>query len=103
LDLPSVVESFLAVRQWRIVTAEPSGLLMWFDPLREIPLLRSTLPDGDCHEQAPPASSLIPWEHMVEGRVVPDEGSDSEEVPEGVQKTDQLAVLADRQLSLNLS
>ena len=34
------------VRSWRILGAEPSGALMWFDPSREIPMIRSALPPG---------------------------------------------------------
>ena len=28
------------VRRWRICAAKPFGLTMWFDPAREVPLLR---------------------------------------------------------------
>ena len=31
----------LEVRRWRICKADPSGLLMWFDPDSEVPCLRS--------------------------------------------------------------
>ena len=35
----------LPVRSWRIMDAEPHGAMMWFDPDREVPSLRS-LPHG---------------------------------------------------------
>ena len=74
-------ENMLVVRQWRMVTAEPSGMLMWFDPELETPLLRSTHLDSDTGS-TPSGENL---EHSPERWVIPDEGSASEEVPEGVQ------------------
>jgi len=46
--------------------------------------LRSTPPVST--KEAPHALLRDPWELPVQGGVVPDEGSDSEEIPEGVQR-----------------
>ena len=34
----------MIVRAWRVARAEPYGLVMWFDPTREIPMIRETTP-----------------------------------------------------------
>ena len=84
------LRKFLMVRQWRILdSADANGLLMWFDPSCEKPLLvESTPPTGD----EPDLRPLLAEAMDLEGRggVRPPEGSDSEEVPGGVQKLIQL-------------
>ncbi len=31
----------ITVSSWRITQAQPTGMMMWFDPEREVPLLRT--------------------------------------------------------------
>ena len=37
----------LKLRQWRLARGEPYGMLLWFDPLREVPVLWSREPEED--------------------------------------------------------
>ena len=38
----------IVVRAWRVVEAQPSGCMLWFDPAREVPKLYRLLPpDGE--------------------------------------------------------
>ena len=38
----------IRIRNWRMATSEPSGMVLWFDPSTEIPrLFRSPPSDGD--------------------------------------------------------
>ena len=64
----------IPVRSWRVTEAEPHGLMMWFDPAREIPMLRSTPPISD------PGDQLLLEQGgdgtLEEEGVVPCEGSD---------------------------
>ena len=74
--------SLLVVRSWRISRAEPSGMMMWFDPSIEAPMLRSLTPEQrrspEGLEPLSPLGGTIPEEG-----VVPCEGSDP-----SVAKTD---------------
>jgi len=36
-----------AIRSWRVLKAEPSGLLLWFDPMIECPRLYELEPPKD--------------------------------------------------------
>ena len=96
-SIPLLGQTFLAIRAWRIVQApERNGLYMWFDPSLERPLLVKAPPDSESSQarsQSPPLGFM---EHMWEGGVVPDEGSASEEIPEGVQKLNELVVGSDQ-------
>ena len=40
-------ETRILLRSWRIMEAEPYGLMMWFDPLRERPELYTLEPGQD--------------------------------------------------------
>ncbi len=67
--------SLLVVRDWRIARAEPSGSLMWFDPLREAPMLRYLTPDE--RRMVDPFYEGGALDGTTMGRgVVPCEGSD---------------------------
>jgi len=83
---------FLTLRNWRFTVAEPSGMSMWFDPLTESPLLRSTPPPETGRSLLTPL--LDPWELSGGGGVGPPEGSDSEEDRGGVQENGQLEQLS---------
>ncbi len=39
--------SVITVRQWRMMAHQPTGMLMWFDPSTETPLLRRRNPQQD--------------------------------------------------------
>ena len=43
------------VASWRVQEAEPSGCTMWFDPTREVPMLRDLPPDQrEPHQDSEP-------------------------------------------------
>ena len=72
-------------RMWRITAAEPSGCMMWFDPDREIPMIKSPPPDSEDFYEG---GALFVFEGtLMEEEGVPLEGGDaktSEERPNAV-------------------
>ncbi len=69
-------------RMWRITAAEPSGCMMWFDPEREIPMIRTPPPNSEGFYEG---GALLGFEGtLMEEEGVPLEGGDartSEERP----------------------
>ncbi len=64
-------------RMWRITTAEPSGAMMWFDPEREIPMIRTPPPDSEDFYEG---GALLAFEGtLMEEEGVPLEGGDAKE------------------------
>ena len=63
---------------WRICKADPSGLLMWFDPTREEPLLRSLPHDSEEPDGWYEGGALHTLELFGEREVEPHSGADAE-------------------------
>jgi len=88
------VGDLIEVRGWRITSAEGKGMRMWFDPKRESPMLEATpCRDSEQYESASPPSSIDQREQEGRQGVLPLEGRDSEEVPEGLTKLNYFRIL----------
>ncbi len=72
----SVPFSPIVVRAWRIQDAEPHGCTMWFDPNREIPMIRLLGPPVS-EESLPYLEGRWEGGTLEGGRVVPREGGDT--------------------------
>jgi len=70
----------IVVRSWRITGAEPSGAMMWFDPDREVPCLRSLPPISEDADGFYEGGAL--GGTLREERCVPLEGSEASTVTE---------------------
>ncbi len=68
--LPYVMKE---VRSWRIQDGDPEGLLMWFDPSFEVPML-GVLPPEQREDDAGCAEFQMRMELSSEREVVPCEG-----------------------------
>ncbi len=66
---------------WRVVSAEPSGMMMWFDPEREAPMYRVLSPGSDGTDGFYEGGAL--GEHLEEGEGSPGEGSAANGSDEG--------------------
>ncbi len=70
----SYVSSWKPALSWRVTEAEPSGMMMWFDPAREEPGVRVALPpDGEDLDSFYEGGALEGTSEGAEG--VPCEGS----------------------------
>ena len=74
--------SKIPVRSWRIMEAEPHGLMMWFDPRTECPELRHVIPpDSDGWYEGGALGELVEGLELEESGTHTEEGGSGP--PEG--------------------